>query len=179
MFETERLFIRHFEIGDAASCLEGWGTDSSLGNYILGYPMEKAQMESFVKAMAENKHAWVIVEKESQKCIGYITIDIPYAQLGIGEIGYAVGAEYQQKGYAFEALNCMIQAYLAAKNMYMLEAKYQVNNKASANLLCKLGFQIDGELRDRRIDVETGQRVNLVICSITKKEIFCNCFTKN
>lgn len=174
MFETERLRIRHFAIGDASSCLEGWGTDRNLGRYIFGYPMEKVQMESFVKALAENNDAWVIVEKESQKCIGYITIDIPFMQLGIGEIGYVIGEKYQQKGYAFEALNCIIQEYLVAKDLYMLEAKYQADNLASGSLLRKLGFRIDGQLRDRRMDTETGKRMDLVICSITKTPVACH-----
>ena len=60
----------------------------------------------------------------------------------------------------------------------MLEAKYNISNMASGNLLKKLGFQIDGELRNRRIDVVSGERKNLVICSITKGELelkMCNC----
>lgn len=170
MLETDRLFIRNFEIEDASSCFEGWGKDKNLGRHILGYPMEEAQMESFVKALVENKNAWVIVEKESQKCIGYITIDIPYMQLGIGEIGYVIGEQYQHKGYAYESVNCILQEYLVARDMYMIEAKYNANNLVSGNLLNKLGFQIDGELRDRRIDIKTGRRNNLVICSITKED---------
>ena len=52
----------------------------------------------------------------------------------------------------------------------MLEAKYNISNMASGNLLKKLGFQIDGELRNRRIDIASGERKNLVICSITKED---------
>ncbi|MBP3489939.1 MAG: GNAT family N-acetyltransferase [Roseburia sp.] len=170
MLETERLFIRNFEMEDAHSCLKGWGEDKNLGKYILGYPMEEDQMISFVSALAENKNAWVIVEKVSQNCIGYITIDIPYMQLGIGEIGYVIGERYQHKGYAHEAINCILQEYLVTRDMYMIEAKYNVNNIASGNLLKKLGFQVDGELRDRRIDLVSGKRNNLVVCSITKEE---------
>ena len=36
----------------------------------------------------------------------------------------------------------------------MLEAKYNISNMAFGNLLKKLGFQIDGELRNRRIGIE-------------------------
>ena len=118
------------------------------------------------------------LEKESKNCIGYVTIDIPYIQLGIGEIGYVIGERFQNKGYAFEALQCIIQEYLVKRDMYMLEAKYNISNMASGNLLKKLGFQIDGELRNRRIDIASGERKNLVICSITKGELelkMCNC----
>lgn len=89
-----------------------------------------------------------------------------------------IGERFQNKGYAFEALQCIIQEYLVKRDMYMLEAKYNISNMASGNLLKKLGFQIDGELRNRRIDIASGERKNLVICSITKGELelkMCNC----
>lgn len=167
---TERLTIRHFKEEDAASCFAGWGKDKNLGKYILGYPMEEQQMRAFVSTLAKSEHAFVLVEKESQSCIGYITMDIPYAQLGIGEIGYALGERYQHKGYAYEAINSVIHKYLVEKGLYMIEAKYNASNTASGALLKKLGFQIDGELRDRRIDPASGRRQNLVVCSITKED---------
>lgn len=71
--ETERLYIRHFVNEDASICFEGWGTDEHLGDFIMGYPMNMDQMNSFVNAMVKNTNAWVIVEKESGACIGYIS----------------------------------------------------------------------------------------------------------
>lgn len=81
-----------------------------------------------------------------------------------------IGERFQNKGYAFEALQCIIKEYLMKRDMYMLEAKYNISNLASGNLLKKLGFQLDGELRNRRIDIASGERKNLVICSITKED---------
>ncbi len=73
------------------------GKDKKLGKYILGYPAEEKQMEAFVDALSKNKNAWLILEKESKNCIGYVTIDIPYIQLGIGEIGYVIGERFKIK----------------------------------------------------------------------------------
>lgn len=170
MLETNRLFIRNFEIEDTHSCFEGWGKDKNLGKFILGYPIEENQMKALVSAWSKNENTWVIVEKESQNCIGYVTIDIPYIQLKIGEIGYVIGERFQNNGYAYEAINCIVQEYLVTRGLYMLEAKYNSSNLASGNLLKKLGFRVDGELRNRRIDIVSGERRNLVICSITKED---------
>ena len=38
-------------------------------------------------ALADNENAWLITEKQSGACIGYVTMDIPYPQLAIGETG--------------------------------------------------------------------------------------------
>ena len=85
---------------------------------------------------------------------------------------YILGYPTEEKQMeAFEALQCIIQEYLVKRDMYMLEAKYNISNMASGNLLKKLGFQFDGELRNRRIDIVSGERKNLVICSITKEDM--------
>ena len=165
-YETERLCIRHFDSVDADSCYKGWGQDEQLGKFILGYPMNKETMKSFVMTMAENENAWVIVEKKSGQCIGYMTVDIPYPQLAIGEIGYVIGEHFQRKGYAYEAVSELLRIYFKEKSMYMMEAKYNVNNVSSEKLLKKLGFVTDGILRHRRIDLQTGQRCDLVVCSL-------------
>lgn len=52
----------------------------------------------------------------------------------------------------------------------MIEAKVNDKNIASRNLLHKLGFLEEAELRNRRMDLITGERCNLVIYSITKDE---------
>ncbi|MGN0640190.1 MAG: GNAT family N-acetyltransferase [Oscillospiraceae bacterium] len=170
MPETSRLFIRNFEKDDARSCFEGWGKDKNLGKFILGYPMEFEQMKALVSAWSEDENAWVIVEKESQNCIGYVTVDIPYKALEIGEIGYVIGERFQNKGYAYEAISRVVREYLFNRELYMLEAKYNASNIASGKLLKKLGFRVDGELRNRRIDFASGERRNLVICSLTKED---------
>ncbi len=40
-----------------------------------------------------------------------------------------------------------------SRKLYMIEAKYNEANIASSGLLKKLGFQVDGILRDRRMDL--------------------------
>ena len=85
-----------------------------------------------------------------------------------------IGAKYQHQGYALEALNCVLEEYLINRRLYMIEAKYNETNIASKNLLQKLGFHIDGILRERRIDFASGKRTNLVICSLTSEELYKN-----
>lgn len=171
MIETNRLLIRNFKIEDVDACFISWGQDIKLGKYIIGYPMQNIlQMKELVASYAQNENAWVVIEKQNQNIIGSITVDIPYIQLGIGEIGYIIGEKYQNKGYATEAVNCIVHEYIFNRQLYMIEAKYNEHNIASGSLLSKLGFHCDGVLRNRRIDRESRKRNDLVICSITTED---------
>ena len=172
--ETDRFLLRHFMKEDIEGCLEGWGRDKKLGDYILGYPMDIGGMSDFVLNLSSNPNAWLILEKDENKPIGYITFDIPYAQLEVAEVGYVLGEKYQHKGYAREALMKLMKVYFERKGIYMIEAKYNENNSASANLLKMLGFREEARLRDRRKDIKSGKRCNLIITSLTEDE-FSKC----
>lgn len=171
VLETERLLLRHFNESDSDACWESWGQDESLSKYIVLYPMTNVQqMENLVRGFLSNINAWVIEDKKLEKIVGYITIDIPYRQLGVGEIGYVIGEKYHRHGYAFEAVNCILAEYLIKQRLYMIEAKCNETNDASLKLLEKTGFRVDGRLRDRRVDLLTGERNDLIVLSITQSE---------
>lgn len=97
-----------------------------------------------------------------------MTVDIPYPQLAIGEIGYVIGEHFQRKGYAYESVSELLRIYFQEKSLYMMETKYNINNVSDKKLLKKLGFVTDGILRNRRIDLKTGLRCDLVVCSICR-----------
>lgn len=171
VLETARLWIRNFRKSDVGPCWESWGQDEALGKYILSYPMTGIwQMEKLVQGFLTNKDAWVIVDKVSGKPIGYITVDIPYRPLGVGEVGYVIGARNQGQGYAFEAVCCILTEYFDNQGLYLVEAKCSEENLASLNLLEKVGFHVDGRLRGRRMNLLTGERSDMIVVSITQDE---------
>lgn len=91
-------------------------------------------------------------------------------QLGIGGIGYVIGEKYQKHGYAREAVYCILTEYLIKRNFYLIEAKCNETNTASRKLLEQSGFQAEGRLRDRRMNLLTGERNDLLIFSIKQDE---------
>ena len=102
--------------------------------------------------------------------MGILYFDIPYQELRIGEIGYVIGDKWHGKGYGTEAVKKMISEYLSKDRLYLIEAKCNIDNKPSLNLLEKVGFIKDGVLRKRRIDKNTGEYRDLVVYSITTND---------
>lgn len=177
--ETDRLIIRHFLPDDAEACMESWGRDADLRRYIVYYPMtDISQMRSFVKNMSAQKNAWLLIEKKSNQTVGYVTIDIPYESLKIGEVGYVIGKKYQGDAYTYEALKFLLNMYFTKYDLYLIEAKYNESNIASGKILEKLGFKKEAVLRGRRIDGITMERNDMVVCSMTKNEYLLNTETR-
>lgn len=128
------------------------------------FPMRDiCEMEHLIASFAENPNVWAIEEKTSHEIIGYICIEIPYESLKIGEIGYVLGEKYQHRGYALEAAKTVISYLFEERDLYMIEAKYNEGNAASARLLNRLGFKIDAVLWERILDIKTGQRSDLAV----------------
>lgn len=155
MYETDRLIMRHFLPDDVEKCMESWGKDTNLGRYIIDYPMtDIVQMKNFVESMSRQKNAWVLVEKESNDIVGYV-----------------IGEKYQGNKYSYEALKYLLQIYFTEYGLYLIEVKYNASNKASEQILQRLGFKKEAVLRGRRMNFLTGERNDMVICSIDRKEM--------
>ena len=175
--ETNRLILRKFNENDVDRCFENFAQDKEIGRYQPMYPVEnkfvmKDMIYGFIKAYGMGAFIWLIEEKSMQEPMGYVTVDIPYRELGIGEIAYLLGERYQGKGYAQEAVQAVIDFMFQKEGLYLIEAKYNEKNIASGKLLERLHFVKEGVLRDRRIDCFTKERCNLVVCSLKKSEAF-------
>ena len=108
--------------------------------------------------------------KKTGDIIGNISVDDSFASLEMCEIAYMLGSSWWNKGYASEALKKVLNYLFCHEGFYLVEAKYNITNSSSAKSLQKLGMKQDGILRARRIDKESGERNDLVVCSLLKSE---------
>ncbi len=98
--ETERILLRQFTISDSNKCFENFGQDVSIGKYIPMFPFDTVgKMKSVIKEFSCNRNIWLLIETTTNLPMGYITVDIPYDELKIAEIGYVLGSRFQNKGY--------------------------------------------------------------------------------
>ncbi|MES2103505.1 MAG: GNAT family N-acetyltransferase [Pseudomonadota bacterium] len=68
------------------------------------------------------------------------------------ELGYALGRDYWGVGYMHEALTALVEHAFSQMALHRLEAEIDPRNEASANSLLRLGFVLEGTLRERWID---------------------------
>ncbi|MFZ6644942.1 GNAT family N-acetyltransferase [Undibacterium sp. TJN25] len=69
-----------------------------------------------------------------------------------GEIGYALGRQYWGQGYMHEALLLLVEHGFRKLALHRLEAEIDPRNEHSAKSLLRLGFVLEGTLRERWID---------------------------
>lgn len=64
---------------------------------------------------------------------------------GVAEIGYGISDEYQNKGYATEAVNAVLSWAFRNPNVTAVEAETDPENIASQRVLEKCGFKPNGQ----------------------------------
>ena len=65
---------------------------------------------------------------------------------GIAEIGYGISEEYQNNGYATEAVKALIQWAFNAPQVIAIEAETESENTASIRVLEKCSFKLNGKI---------------------------------
>ena len=98
-----------------------------------------------LQAMQEGRRfAWTITPKGASRLIGMLDlrVDGPRA-----DFGYVLAKAHWGKGYMPEALRPVLDWALAQETIHRVWAFCDVENKASARVLEKLGMQREGVLR--------------------------------
>ena len=108
----------------------------------------KKRME-MVNTAFDHKRAiyWAIIEKSSQKFIGYIALKIPPYNTKKGELAYSLNRDYWGLGFASEAANAVIAFGFDGVGLRRIEAITTLKNTASIKMLERLGFLLEGVLR--------------------------------
>lgn len=99
------------------------------------------------KAAAKKHFAFLIINDNTGKPVGYVDIKSIDWNLPKGELGYFVDEEYAGKGIITKALSCIIRYCFNKLNFIKLFIRTHENNTASKKAAEKNGFIIEGILR--------------------------------
>lgn len=91
----------------------------------------------------------ILLQNQPDQVIGTINLNtIVRGALHGATLGYSLSAQHQGNGYMTEAGQRLIAYAFDDLNLHRLMANYMPHNHRSANVLKRLGFQIEGIARD-------------------------------
>jgi len=146
-YQTSRLTLKKIALLDAAFILELVNTSEwkqFIGDRNVNTPDEAI---AYIGKIMDNPNInyWVVKIRNSQVPIGIITF-IKRDYLDYYDIGFAFLKQYTAQGYAFEATAVVLNDVMAGSTHKCVQAITTSVNKASIQLLKKLGFRFENEM---------------------------------
>jgi RimJ/RimL family protein N-acetyltransferase len=151
--ETPRLVLRELAEGDAPAVQEYAG-DRQVVSHLDWGPNTSENTATFLalagatrRALPRTAYHLAIVLRSSGPLIGGCRIEIRSAASGSGDLGYVLGRSHWGQGYATEAGHALLAFGFGRLALHRIFATCDVDNRASARVLEKLGMRREGRLR--------------------------------
>ncbi len=140
----------------------------------LEFPPQRSIEESgaylkrlMTRSNADNAHYWFIRVKDTHKVIGTIGVHSIDFRKGDAEIGYGISPRYWGKGYFKEVVRLVLDFLFLQMEFHRVIATTRQDNTPSIRGLKKLGFRIEGCLREYYLSYD-GQRHDAVILGLLR-----------
>lgn len=151
---TERLILRQFQYTDDNDMLAYWISDPKIQS-LYSEPIYttkeevKELLDKYIESYQKTDYyRWAIIEKESGICIGQIAIFLVDNKNHFCEIEYALGSNFHRKGYATEAVKCVLDFCFNDISLHKVQVCHKEGNTASQGVIRKCKFTYEGTLRD-------------------------------
>lgn len=153
--QTKRLHLKETDWDDlsiihALHCepmIEQFNTIGIPGNPEVTRAMIAGPIEDR-KKRRRSLYEWTIRKKENQEVLGIAGISLRAERFRSGQIHYNLFPEYWGNGYAYEALNRVLEFSFKTLHLHRVYAGVAVNNERSIRLLEKLGMLREGRGRE-------------------------------
>lgn len=152
---TTHLDLRKFKQRDAENMFK-WASDEQFKKYFQGgnYASESEAADVIASWRAQYEDddfmLWCIQDAETKEAVGKISANVT-ENSSTSEVEYSIAPWARGKGYASEALICVIK-YLHDIGIHRVVAKINIDNVASISTAEKAGMQFEGILRDALVD---------------------------
>jgi RimJ/RimL family protein N-acetyltransferase len=110
-------------------------------------PLDEAQAQAFArKHVGRSARAVAVIERESDQLVGHMVFH-PWFGRATHEIGWAICAGRQRRGYATEAGGALLDFAFGALACHRVVATCQPENVASWRVMEKLGMRREAHFR--------------------------------
>jgi RimJ/RimL family protein N-acetyltransferase len=153
---SQRLQLRPLTVDDAEA-LFAIHSDARFTKYWSSGPWTALQQakDLIAKDQADlhsGQHVRLGIERLADAALlGTCTLYNIHATNRRAELGYGLGPAHWGQGYAQEAVRRLLTWGFDSLQLHRVEADIDPGNLASASLLTRLGFQLEGRLRERWI----------------------------
>lgn len=154
--ESDRLILRSMVPDDLAFVLKHFG-DPDVYQYLVDQePVTTEDEANDIIQWASNPDdisctRWIIRLKDANEPIGTCGFHNWDQTNNRVEIGYDLAKPHWRQGISFEALSLMIASGFERMNLNRIEAFVHLENIGSYSLLKKLGFHLEGIIRDKHL----------------------------
>jgi RimJ/RimL family protein N-acetyltransferase len=148
--ETPRLRLCRLTTEHAGAIFQGWAQDEEVTRYLHWRPHQDSteSIEHAERCEASWKDGssftWVLEELGSGEIIGSIAAHDSGFRVGLG---YVIARARWGEGFAPEAVRAVSEWFLQRPETFRVWAVCDVDNRASARVLEKAGFALEGTLR--------------------------------
>ncbi len=151
--ETARLLLREIAVEDAAALHRYWSDDNVTEFMVLDKFENIATSRQMIVLLAglfaDGKGVrWAVVRQEDGTVIGTCGFHNLRPEHFRAEMGYELGQEYWGQGLMGEALAAILRYGWESMGLNRVEAFVNAGNLRSVRILERLGFQLDGTLRE-------------------------------
>ncbi|MBL0165160.1 MAG: GNAT family N-acetyltransferase [Xanthomonadales bacterium] len=152
--ESSRLRLRQIQVADVEDLFAIFSDPKTMRYWshapFVGIAEAEAYLRNIDAGRINGTHLqWGIALGESDKLIGTTTLFALNPRHHRAEIGYALASAHWARGFGHEALMTVLSHAFNARGFLRIEADVDPRNAASCRLLEKLGFRLEGRLRER------------------------------
>lgn len=149
--ETDRLLLRSFQLSDLDDFVT-YRSDPEVARYQsweAPYSREAgvALIQEMMRKPGLTSGEWyqiAIQLKENSKLIGDCAVHLTELIPTQAEIGFTLSRSYQGKGYAREAVHCLLEHLFQDLHLHRVSAICDAENRSAARLLAGLGMRQEG-----------------------------------
>ncbi|MBP1993750.1 GNAT family N-acetyltransferase [Paenibacillus eucommiae] len=173
--ETNRLFLRFFELFDAKMVQELAG-DEEVARTTLAiphpYPDEAA--EKWIETVRQSSekgdsYAFAMIKKEDGALLGNMSMGV-FQKHNRAELAYWVGKPYWGQGYATEAARRIVQFGFEDLELNRISAAAMTKNPGSYKVMIKIGMKLEGTFPQHVL--KAGSFEDLVFYGIVRSDYF-------
>ncbi len=116
--------------------------------YTLAYQKRALQTEQKLFLASRGVRYYIFLKECPEFIIGNVSFSYLLEDDGHRcTLGYKIDPAFRRKGYAYEAISCLLPKVIKDFNIKRIEADILEENTASLNLIKKLGFEYEGVAR--------------------------------